>query len=302
MDVLASFQICEGGPETMVHVLRNCRAARSFWNSFPPPLSTTLFYGKNLIDWLRLNYCSMKRHSTINLNWGVVFSFGVWSPWLRRNGIMFRDERPNLNVRMETISKATEFAYVGVNGKMAQSRQRISVNWSKPPLNWCKVNLDSLSLGNPGQAGGGGLIRNDKEEWIRGYVRAIGSITSVVAELWPLRDGIRLCIALKLPTVIFELDAKLIVELLQKEDGQPNSIGALVSDCKARLKEIPIVQIQHCYREANKCADALARKGALLPQDFVVFLNPLMEVSLLLRLDSIGVSYKRYVPFCNHVP
>ena len=35
-----------------------------------------------------------------------------------------------------------------------------------------------------------------------------------------------------------------------------------------------MVQVQHCYREANICADALARRGALLPQDFVVFLDP----------------------------
>lgn len=102
-----------------------------------------------------------------------------------------------------------------------------------------------MSLGNPRQAGGGGLIRNDKGEWIRGYVKAIESTTSVVAELWALKDGIRLCIALKLPAMIFEFDAKLIVELLQKEDGQPNCIGALVSDGKVGLKEIPMVQIQH---------------------------------------------------------
>ena len=38
----------------------------------------------------------------------------------------------------------------------------------------------------------------------------------------------------------------------------------------------------------NKCADALVRRGALLPQDFVVFLDPPMEVSLLLSLDSAG--------------
>ena len=117
-----------------------------------------------------------------------------------------------------------------------------------------------------------------------------------------LRDGIKLCISLKLPSVIFELDAKLIVDLLQKEEGHPNCIRALVSDCKTGLRDIPMVQIQHCYREANKCADALARRGALLPQDFVVFLDPPAEVSLLLSLDSAGVSYERCVPFCNFVP
>ena len=74
--------------------------------------------------------------------------------------------------------------------------------------------------------------------------------------------------------MILELDVELIVDLLQKEDCNQNGIDALVSNCKSGLREIPLVQIHHCYREADKCADALARRGALLPQNFVVFLDP----------------------------
>ena len=91
---------------------------------------------------------------------------------------------------------------------------------------------------------------------------------------WALRDGIRLCISLKLPAVVFELDAKLVVDLLKKDMEKPNSIDVLVANHREGLKEIPMVQIQHCYREANKCTDALARRGALMDQDFTIFLFP----------------------------
>ena len=150
-------------------------------------------------------------------------------------------------------------------------------------------------LGNPGKAGGGGLIRNDKGEWLKGYARNVAFSTSVAAEVWALRDGLRLCIALKLPTVIIELDAKLIVDLLQKSDDPRNCIDALVSDCKTELGNIPRVQINHCYREANKCANALARRGAMLSQDFVIFLDPSTDVSLLWSLDFAGVAYDHFV-------
>ena len=96
--------------------------------------------------------------------------------------------------------------------------------------------------------------------------------------------------------MIFELDAKLVVVLLQKEDGSQNSIVALVSDCKVGPREIPMVQIHHCYHEANKCVNALARRGVLLPQDFVVFLDPPTDVSLLISLDSTGMAYDHFVP------
>lgn len=74
-------------------------------------------------------------------------------------------------------------------------------------------------MGNPGLAGGGGIIHNDRGDWIKGYVRAIGITTSVVVELWALRDGIRLCLSLNLLAVEIELSAKLVVYLLKKEDG-----------------------------------------------------------------------------------
>ena len=57
-------------------------------------------------------------------------------------------------------------------------------------------------MGNPGRAGGGGIIRNDEGKWIKGYARAIGNTTSVAAELWALRDGIQLYLELNLPAVI----------------------------------------------------------------------------------------------------
>lgn len=106
-----------------------------------------------------------------------------------------------------------------------------------------KVNSDGSSLGNPGLTGGGGLIRNNKGEWIRGYARAIRSTTSVVAELWALRDGICLCIALKLQAVVFELDAKLVIDLLSKEENSVNGNEIIVADCKEGLQRIPLFRI-----------------------------------------------------------
>ena len=260
-------------------------------------MSDSLFFGLHLNDWLRLNCCKMDTHSSSGIRWGIVFSFGLWTLWLHRNRVLFRNERVQDNLKPTVLAKAVEFAYIGINEKLNTTHRSIQVRWTKPPLSWQKLNSDGSSIGNPGRAGGGGLIHDDKGVWVKGYARNIGHITSVAAELWALCDGLRLCSALKIPDVIIELDAKLIVDLLQKEEGHQNCIDALVSDFKSELRAIPMVQVQHCYREANICADALARRGALLPQDFVVFLDPPMEVSLLLSLDSAGVAYDRCIPF-----
>ena len=53
---------------------------------------------------------------------------------------------------------------------------------------WCKLNSNGASFGNPGRAGGGGLIQDHRDAWIRGYTRNIGFTTSVIAEFWALWD------------------------------------------------------------------------------------------------------------------
>ncbi|KAK9987317.1 hypothetical protein SO802_032268 [Lithocarpus litseifolius] len=169
------------------------------------------------------------------------------------------------------------------------------VRWIPPPVQWVKLNSDGSSLGNPGRAGGGGVIRNADGKWIKGYARAIGNTTSVAVELWALRDGIQLCLELNLTAVIIELDALVVIDLLRNTNQNPNGINNLVADCREGLARIPRVQIQHCYREANKCADALARRGALLPCNFRVFESPPADVALLLSLDDAGILYDRSI-------
>ena len=46
--------LCNADVESIIHTLRDCRHARDFWNSFPPPIQSNLFYGTNLLVWLRI--------------------------------------------------------------------------------------------------------------------------------------------------------------------------------------------------------------------------------------------------------
>ena len=176
----------------------------------------------------------------------------------------------------ETIAKASKFAFLGVNEGHHRSLTTIQVRWLPPPKHWFKLNSNGSSLGNPSKAGGGGLVCNHHGEWVCGYSRAIGHTSSVATELWALRDGINLCVELNLPNVLIGIDAKLVVELLQKDEGSFNSNDTIMADCKAGLQKIQRTKVLHYYREANKCANALARRGALLSHDFVIFPSPLV--------------------------
>ena len=273
---------CNTEPKTIVHALRDCPKAKCFWNSLMPPLPPNIFYGVPLVDWMKLN-CRCSWFSAISdIECVIIFPMTVWILWLHRNSIVFGRTGTQRNLIDETLARAAKVAYLVSNGNQNTTRNKIQVRWLNPPSNWFKLNLDDLSRDTPGLAGGGGLIRNEKGEWVKGYARAIGIMTSVAAELWALRDDIRLCIAFKLPAVEIVLDAKVVIDLVRKESSNFNSLDMLVDDCKKGLKQIPNIKIMHYFREGNKCADNLARRGALLDQDFVVFIHPLLMWSCLL--------------------
>ena len=194
--------------------------------------------------------------------------------------MVFRDTSSQRSLKSKTIARASEFAFLGVNGKVRCPVVSVQVQWHK-------LNTDGSSLGNPG------LIRDSNGAWVSGYARAIGHTTSVAAESWAIRDGINLCINLNLANVVVELDAKIEVDLLLKEGRSMNDNDVIVANCREGLRRIPRVQVRHCYREANKCADALARRGAVSSHDFVIYQSPPSDVAMLASLDAVGTLYER---------
>ena len=172
------------------------------------------------------------------MNWGTIFPFGVWSLWLWRNKVVFKDTSSQRPFKSKTIARASEFAFLGVNGKVRRPIVSVQVRWHPPPENWYKLNLDGSSLCNPGRASGCGLVSDSIGSWVSGYARTIGHTTSVAAELWAIRDGINLCIDLNLTNVVMELDVKIVVNLLLKEEGNTNDNDVIIADCKEGLRRI----------------------------------------------------------------
>ena len=81
-------------------------------------------------------------------------------------------------------------------------------------------------------AGYGGVVRDEEGIWIAGFMRRIGATTSFEAELWGLRDGLMLCSNLNISSLVVELDAKAIVDVLLNADYVNNVISPILDDCR----------------------------------------------------------------------
>ncbi|KAH9301662.1 hypothetical protein KI387_013245, partial [Taxus chinensis] len=64
------------------------------------------------------------------------------------------------------------------------------VNWIRPLGNTIKINFDGASKGNPGQAGGGGILRNSEGDWLFVYAGPLGKQTNNMAKARDLLWGV----------------------------------------------------------------------------------------------------------------
>ena len=95
---------------------------------------------------------------------------------------------------------------------------------------------------------------------MKGFCKNIGLATSIKAELWALRDKLSLCISLNLVAIEIEVDAKVVLGWITNNFNTNLHHASLIMDYRTLISQIPQVKTKHCYREANKCANAITRK------------------------------------------
>ena len=97
---------------------------------------------------------------------------------------------------------------------------------------------------------------------------------SLAAELWGLRMGLVLCLDIQALAVEVKLDATTAISLVLSNSRTNGSLFGLVDDCRELLLQMPQVKVSHCFREANLCADALAKMGAAASDGGACFVCP----------------------------
>ena len=66
-----------------------------------------------------------------------------------------------------------------------------------------------------------------------------------------------------------------------------------MDDCRHLAARFQQIQFKHCYRQANQCADLLARMGVVQGSDFISFISPPMDICNVFEDDLNGVYFDR---------
>ena len=96
--------------------------------------------------------------------------------------------------------------------------------------------------------------------------------------------------------MIVELDAKAIVDAFLNLNYENNVMSPILDDCRQLVTQFHWIRFKHCYCEANRCADALARRGVEQDIDFLSFLSPLEDILNVFMEDFSGMHFNRHCP------
>ena len=70
---------------------------------------------------------------------------------------------------------------------------------------------------------------------------------------------------------VIELDAKVVVELVQSYSPSNAFYSSLLVDCRLLLSKFQHYKVQHAFRESNSVANAMAKLGGVMQDHFVVW-------------------------------
>jgi len=144
-------------------------------------------------------------------------------------------------------------------------------------LNWrtkLKTNclfFDGTSKGNPGRAGGGGILLSDDNTILLNYAWGLGTMTNNKSEALALWQGLRQAQERKIESLVVIGDSRLVIQAM-KTKKLPTTLHMIPIFKKiflsiSKFKEI---SFYHVLRGLNAQADLEANKEALLDRSILI--------------------------------
>lgn len=192
-----------GIQESILHALKDCPQAKRIWEAlqlfhlFDPAIS-------DVTIWVQTNSMA---------DYGVTFILTCWFIWRSRNEQVFNDTCWPTWLIINKIKSELDIILLTFGSHPCWNNPH-EVVWLPPADGSIKVNVDGSSFGNPGQAGYGGLVRNNLGEWICGFYGSCGVADNLIAEIYAIMHGLDLAWNRGYRDVILGTDSKSAIDLL----------------------------------------------------------------------------------------
>ncbi|KAL0313716.1 UNVERIFIED_CONTAM: putative ribonuclease H protein [Sesamum calycinum] len=217
---------------------------------------------------------------------------GVWQHFAAIFGLCLCDTGSLTHMRNAAKYRGVPFSTDSIILEQVPRAPSI-VRWQAPSPSWFKLNTDGSSLGNPGLAGAVGIIRDSAGHVHLAYQLALGTGTSVLAELTAVWRGMELALTHGLAPLRVEVDATTVISFLQSRASGKWEVQHMIMRIVC-LQQLLVADVQHVFREANGAADHLAKEAASLQLTRVLHHDDITGILRgILCLDRQGVPHLR---------
>jgi len=125
--------------------------------------------------------------------------------------------------------------------------------------------FDGALKGNPGQAGGGGIIKNPIEATTIHFTLGLGTESNNRVESMALRQGLIQAKNHRIPDLTIVGDSRVIIQaIIRHSKTQSAILNNLLDNIQLLLRNFKSYKLFHVLRDLNGEADEEANRGTLL--------------------------------------
>jgi ribonuclease HI len=164
--------------------------------------------------------------------------------------------------------------------------------WPFPEPKQYALDVDASSYRSLGVAGCGGLIRDDKGNWISGFSGPVDFADSLYVELQAILQGLLVTWEIEeIKNLSVRSDCKKALQLITESTPQPHQYSQVIDQIKELKSRDWFISFFHIHQESNQCADYMARLGAHAMNCMGIFFVPPTGLSSLLMSDAKKIAY-----------
>lgn len=151
--------------------------------------------------------------------------------------------------------------------------------------------MDDNWSGDMGCTGIEGPLRKGDGEWV---IRLSGFLSfsyCLHAELEVILWGLDLAWTRGYRRLVWYSDSLLALHLLAQPAGANHCYASVIKAIRMKRQSNWVVDLRHSLREANSCADLLAKLGSQQEDPWTVWMAPPIELGRLLSVDVLRTVY-----------
>jgi len=153
---------------------------------------------------------------------------------------------------------------------MKVTKETIQILWQRPPWDFVKINVDGSFLGNPGRIGADGLIRSSAGNFLVGFTAFAGVACNLLPELLAIAKGLKLVWDRGYHKIICHSNPKDALRLLSANQVSFYKYRAFILEIRELINRDWTIRIEYAFREANFCADFIAKLATSCDNGFMI--------------------------------